>query len=413
MKKKTMVKLLAMILGCMLFTACSSSQAPAATQSASSDAAASQASQEASGAEAASSVPAEEASEAASEAAESDIPDGIEIDEASKTILIPAVATGYNAESSIHYLAFVNGSNAEKAYFTTQVTTLEVYDALVALGAVPGNNIALDDADGTVMGTPIDITIQTDGQEYGVYDLVEASEVRDAAPRFGGNIELNTEFATGCIFCTESCSLGIISDSAYQYQEPVTFTASADMPAAGTEVVFCLNVGDDPIVVNPDRKTIQLNAVATGYDAESTIHAIVNKDGSNAGAAFFLTDVDTQTMYDALKEIGGEDGNNIAVEDDGGIIEGSAYDVMVQIGNTHMPFNDLIEAGEARDMDMRFGGNLENNLNFGTGCVMCMQSCPAGIMSNAAYEYKEEMTFLPSTSMPAAGTHVIVTFTAK
>lgn len=60
---------------------------------------------------------------------------------------------------------------------------------------------------------------------------------------------------------------------------------------------------------------------------------------------------------------------------------------------------------------MRFGGNIDVNQKLATGCVMCLESCPAGITSNAAYQYQEKITFGPSDKMPEIGKHVIVTFT--
>ena len=214
----------------------------------------------------------------------------------------------------------------------------------------------------------------------------------------------------GCLLCLESCSLGITSDAAYAYTEPMEFVPSDAMPEAGTAATFTFTVDDTAMVVNEDAGTITMNALSTGY-AESTIHAIVNQDGSNADKTLFTTAALSKDFYDALKQLGAEDGNNIALEDDDGIIEGTGLDVMVQIGGESCSFADLFTASEARDMDIRFGGNLDNNQNLGTGCVMCLESCPAGISSNAAYQYKEPITFGPSEMMPAAGEHVIVTFT--
>ena len=77
----------------------------------------------------------------------------------------------------------------------------------------------------------------------------------------------------------------------------------------------------------------------------------------------------------------------IALDDPDGIIEGTGLDVNVEIGTENCSFADLFTASEERDMDMRFGGNLEVNQEYATGCIMCLESCPAGITSNAAYQY--------------------------
>ena len=337
--------------------------------------------------------------------------DALTVDEASKTITVQATATG-NTESSIHLLVNESGSNAKSAFFTTEASTMDFYDALVELGGIPGNNIPVDAESGTILGSGLDVSITVDGTEYDTYDLITASEEREMDMRFGGNVALNQEYATGCLLCMESCSVGIASDAAYQYNEPIEFTPSDSMPEEGTDVTFTIKVDDTSMVVNEEAKTISMNILSTGYD-KSTIHAIVNEEGSNADKTLFTTTADTKEFYEALKQLGPRDGNNIALDDPDGIIEGTGLDVNVEIGTENCSFADLFTASEERDMDMRFGGNLEVNQEYATSCIMCLESCPAGITSNAAYQYQEEITFGPSDKMPAKGTHIIATFTVE
>ena len=332
-------------------------------------------------------------------------------DPETRTITIQAQATG-NTESSIHLLVNADGSNAEKAYFTTEVPTLDLYNAIVELGGVPGNNIPVDAEGGTILGSGLDVSISVDGEEYDAYDLITPSDSREMDMRFGGNVALNQEYGTGCLLCTESCSVGIASDAAYQYTEPVDFLPSDAMPEAGTEVTFTITVDETSLVVNEENGTVSLNALSTGY-AESTIHAIVNENGSNADKTLFTTAAQTKDFYDAVKRLGGEDGNNIALDDADGIIEGTSLGVDVEEGVDNYSFEELFTTSEDRSMDMRFGGNLEVNQDLGTGCVMCLESCPAGIVSNAAFEYQEKITFGPSDKMPEKGSHIIVTFSVN
>lgn len=334
--------------------------------------------------------------------------DAILINEAEKTIEIQAVSTG-KTDSSIHLLVNEDGSNAESSYFTTKVSTKELYDAIVQLGGVPGNNIKLDAADGTILGSGLNVTISVDENDYDVYDLIEASETRDVDMRFGGNVQLNQEYATGCLMCMESCSLGIVSDAAYEYCEEMEFIPNDNMPEEGTEVTFTIEVDDTAIVVDEENGIIAMNVTSTGY-AESTIHAIVNEDGGNADKTLFTTPALTKDFYEALKELGAIDGNNISLEDKDGIIEGTDLDVTVENDGVTMSFAELFTASETRDMQMRFGGNIEVNQDLATGCVMCLESCPAGITSNAAYQFQEAITFAPSDKMPEKGTHIIVKF---
>lgn len=333
------------------------------------------------------------------------------VDETAKTITVQAVATG-NTESSIHLLVNQDGSNAEKSFFTTEASTMDFYDALVGLGAIPGNNIPVDASSGTILGSGLDVAITVDGEEYGGYDLITPSEEREMDVRFGGNIALNQEYDTGCLLCMESCSVGLASDAAYEYCEEIEFTPSDKMPEKGTEVTFTFTVDDTAMVVDEENGKISVNALSTGYD-ESTIHAIVNEDGSNADKTLFTSAALTKDFYDTLKKLGAEDGNNIALDDEDGTIEGTALDVNAEIGVENCSFADLFTASDERPMDMRFGGNIEVNQEYATGCLMCLESCPAGITSNAAYQYKEEIEFGPSDKMPEKGNHIIVTFTVN
>ena len=161
---------------------------------------------------------------------------GIVVDEAAKTVTLPAVANAEPAESSIHILVNEKGSNAEVAHFLSPVTSRELYDALESIGAKHGDNIALEDTSGTIEGSDLQVTFEFDGKSYSPSDLVEGDAGRAAQMRFGGNIGPNEEVGTGCLMCLESCSLGIVSNAAYQYIEPETFTRTVDFPAEGTAV---------------------------------------------------------------------------------------------------------------------------------------------------------------------------------
>ena len=167
---------------------------------------------------------------------------GITVDEQAKSISFPATATGYADGGSIHFLVNQEGSNAAKAYFTAAVTTREVYDALESIGATHGDNLTVEDADGIIEGSDLLITVNVDGTDYIPSDLVAGADNRESAPRFGGNVDANEDAATGCIYCTESCPLGITSDSAYQFKEPIEFAPTDAMPAAGTEVTVTMTL---------------------------------------------------------------------------------------------------------------------------------------------------------------------------
>ena len=209
-----------------------------------------------------------------------------------------------------------------------------------------------------------------------------------------------------CLAMTESMLVGCGTDNSSEEKpaEESVVEEKEDVSETGK--------GKEVLSVDPEAKTITIQAQATG-NSESSIHLLVNADGSNAEMAYFTTEAPTIDFYNALVELGGIPGNNIPVDAESGTILGSGLDVAITVDGEQYGAYDLITPSDPRDMDMRFGGNVEVNQELGTGCVMCLESCPAGIVSNAAFEYLEEITFGPSEKMPEKGGHIIVTFTVN
>ena len=50
-------------------------------------------------------------------------------------------------------------------------------------------------------------------------------------------------------------------------------------------------------------------------------------------------------------------------------------------------FDEVIVDSNGKKLDMRFGGNLTAAEEKKTGCLVCLDSCPVGIVSNATYTY--------------------------
>ena len=165
----------------------------------------------------------------------------IVIDKDAKTITINASSTGFK-DDSIHFLVNKDGKNAGKSRFITEATPTQVHDALEQIGATPGNNIKLEDETGTIEGSDLKVVVRLDGNDYDPMDFISASDTRPLQVRFGGNKEANEKAGTGCIFCLESCPLGIISNASYAFQEPIKFEANSQLPAAGTTVQFVISL---------------------------------------------------------------------------------------------------------------------------------------------------------------------------
>ena len=132
---------------------------------------------------------------------------------------------------------------------------------------------------------------------------------------------------------------------------------------------------------------------------------------------------DEKEFYQALLDIGAKAGDNLTAEDmkagpdNGKSVEGDKLDITIEWdGQDAIPFADIIKCSEGDyDMDMRFGGNIESAKENNTGCVVCLDSCATGIVSDATWPtgttQNEVAKFYGDDSvLPEDGTQVTVTF---
>ena len=171
------------------------------------------------------------------------------VNEDNKTISVYATVNGkYLVESTIHGLNFHEGSNASKALFVAYGNTIEFHDALIGLGAVPGNNLDLsDESKGkAVEGQDLEVSITWDGadREYNISEVVVDSQGKPFSFKFGGNYDLAKEYFTGCMLCMESCPIGIVSNSTYGFSEGASeFIGNQDiLPGDGTPVFITYKI---------------------------------------------------------------------------------------------------------------------------------------------------------------------------
>lgn len=181
---------------------------------------------------------------------------------------------------------------------------------------------------------------------------------------------------------------------------------------------------DNPIVTDADagevRYLAEVNAV---YFTQGTRHGVVYQGGSNGEKAILRGLGDEKEFYQALVDAGFTPGNNLTAEDmkaaagQGKSVDGDKLDVTVKWdGQDEIPFVNIVScsAGDYTP-DFRFGGNLESAQKNNTGCVLCLDSCATGIVSDA---YWPTGTTQTGTAMftgredvlPADGTRVVVTF---
>ena len=176
----------------------------------------------------------------------------IKVDKEAGTVTVLTQVNGkYFTEGTRHASVFKDGSNGAKSVFTSYGNHEDFYNALVEIGAEPGNNMTPDNAATThVEGTPIDMKITWDGADkaYDVNEVINDSNGKEIAFKFGGNHDRSMEKHTGCLTCLDSCPVGIISNSAYtngavEKTKEVEFTGNQDvLPEDGTYVATVYSI---------------------------------------------------------------------------------------------------------------------------------------------------------------------------
>ena len=180
------------------------------------------------------------------------------------------------------------------------------------------------------------------------------------------------------------------------------------------------------ITTNPSTQSLTIYTQVNGkYFTEPSRHGIVFKDGSNGEKCILRGLCSEKDFYAALLSIGAEPADKLVVgvaQPDGtAFVEGQKLDVTVswEGSNGEIPWSDIMKTGDGKPYvsDFRFGGNIKAAYAKNTGCILCIESCPVGITSNAAYAYgvvestKTEQFYGNADDLPEDGTICKVTFT--
>ena len=138
----------------------------------------------------------------------------IKVDKEAGTITVLTKINGkYFDEATRHNSVEQSGTNGAKSIFTAFAKPEEFYNALIEIGAKPGNNMNPNNATTThVEGTPIKAEITWNGakKKYDINEVVKDSNGKQIDFRFGGNLERAIDKNTGCLSCLDSCPVGII-----------------------------------------------------------------------------------------------------------------------------------------------------------------------------------------------------------
>lgn len=185
--------------------------------------------------------------------------------------------------------------------------------------------------------------------------------------------------------------------------------------------VILRDEGAVPVVIDNDNKEVIIEATVNGkyFNRPSRHHGIVFKGGKYGDRAVLVGLADEREFYQALKDIGCVEGTNLTMEDMklSKAVKGEPLDVFVTWEglSKEIPFSEVIKSSEERPIDVRFGGNFEAAKSNRTGCILCLDSCPIAITSDAAFataelDSKKIDKYIREDVLPADGSKVYVIF---
>ena len=179
----------------------------------------------------------------------------------------------------------------------------------------------------------------------------------------------------------------------------------------------------NPIKVDTKERTVSILAEVNGkYFVEPTRHGVVFKGGKFGDKSVFSGLVDPKTFHESLVKVGFKPGNNMTMDNkEKTCVEGEPLDVFVTWKGAKKTYrlDEVINDSNKKPITIRFGGNLPAAIEKNTGCLVCLDSCPVGITSNAAYTYgavekRKEVSFTGNkNTLPADRSLVVITFKAK
>jgi hypothetical protein len=176
----------------------------------------------------------------------------------------------------------------------------------------------------------------------------------------------------------------------------------------------------NPLTINAKEKSVSVLAEVNGkHLVQPTRHGAIFKGGKFGDKAVFTAFADPKAFYEALMGLGFKAGNNMTMENkEKTSVEGDPLDVTVTWKGAPKVYrlDEVIKDSNGKPFAIRFGGNLATALKMNTGCLLCLDSCPVGITSNAAYTYgavegRKEVAFVGNKDiLPPDRTQVVLTF---
>ena len=175
---------------------------------------------------------------------------------------------------------------------------------------------------------------------------------------------------------------------------------------------------EKPIMVDQAKETVSLLAEVNGkYLYTPARHSVVFEGGSNGNKSVFRALVNVEPFHTALVEIGAKAGENMTFKNkEKTHVQGDILLVTVTWEGAEREYDldEVITDSNGKPLIMRFGGNLPAALNKRTGCLLCLDSCPVGIVSNFTYTYgavekRGDVSFIGNRNLlPQNGSVVVI-----
>lgn len=228
-------------------------------------------------------------------------------------------------------------------------------------------------------------------------------------------------------------AIGLLLPDPVPGLEDESIAAQTPPDSAAAEAAAHSWVERGALHVDPSARAIRLTAtLQTRAFLDSTppdhqYHAVVNRDGGAADKALFVTDASDRAIASELRRLGASDGGGVPlaawnlrwvplVPQPDSRVTGSVVQVHVHWEGAPRTYElaELLDDREGRGVEIRFGGNEEHDEHWHSGCILCLYSCPGGVLSNALYSIRDHQrgttSFEPDDRLPPDGTEVTMTF---
>ena len=185
------------------------------------------------------------------------------------------------------------------------------------------------------------------------------------------------------------------------------------------------------IEVDHMRRTITLVAEATptaflaSGGPDDRYHALVSRSGGAVGKSLMATDVNDRQIAEALRSLGADDAGGVPMSawnrraipflpGPGSRVAGTRVEVLVTWEGARRSYTlgELLGDPGPGEVEIRFGGNEEHDHHWPSGCIICLYSCPGGVLSNALRTIRDHSrghSFAPTDLFPPDGTLLTVT----